>query len=75
MSDDEDDSMRVEENGGNDDSDLIGETDEDTLRIMVCTDNHLGYCESDPIRGLDSFAAFEEILFLAKHFKVSFLTL
>lgn len=60
----------AEENGSLKDTDVIGDTDDDTLRVMVCTDNHLGYCESDPIRGLDSFAAFEEILSLAKHFKV-----
>jgi len=45
--------------------------DEDTLRIMVSTDNHLGFAERDPIRGLDSFAAFEEVLMLAKRHKVS----
>ncbi|KAJ2077668.1 meiotic recombination [Coemansia sp. RSA 988] len=42
--------------------------DEDTLRILVATDNHLGYLERDPIRGQDSFDAFGEILQLAcKH--------
>eukprot|EP00554_Chaetoceros_debilis_P011983 CAMPEP_0194116684 /NCGR_PEP_ID=MMETSP0150-20130528/28215_1 /TAXON_ID=122233 /ORGANISM="Chaetoceros debilis, Strain MM31A-1" /LENGTH=817 /DNA_ID=CAMNT_0038807463 /DNA_START=62 /DNA_END=2515 /DNA_ORIENTATION=+ len=40
--------------------------DEDTLRVMISTDNHLGYAEKDPIRGNDSFAAFEEVLLLAK---------
>lgn len=35
---------------------------EDTIRIMIASDNHLGYCEKDPIRAKDSFAAFEEIL-------------
>ena len=35
---------------------------EDTIRIMLASDNHLGYCEKDPIRAKDSFAAFEEIL-------------
>ena len=50
-----------------DDDDVL---DENTLRIMVSTDNHLGYAEKDPIRGLDSFAAFEEVLFLAKSNKV-----
>jgi double-strand break repair protein MRE11 len=44
--------------------------DEDTLRIMVSTDNHLGYAEKDPIRGNDSFAAFEEVLVLAKRHNV-----
>jgi double-strand break repair protein MRE11 len=43
---------------------------DDTLRIMVSTDNHLGYAEKDPVRGLDSFAAFEEVLYLAKRHKV-----
>ena len=44
--------------------------DHDTIRIMVSTDNHLGYAERDPIRGLDSFAAFEEVLLLSKIHKV-----
>ena len=44
--------------------------DHDTIRIMVSTDNHLGYAERDPIRGLDSFAAFEEVLLLSKKHKV-----
>eukprot|EP00559_Dactyliosolen_fragilissimus_P002816 CAMPEP_0184858342 /NCGR_PEP_ID=MMETSP0580-20130426/3463_1 /TAXON_ID=1118495 /ORGANISM="Dactyliosolen fragilissimus" /LENGTH=826 /DNA_ID=CAMNT_0027354451 /DNA_START=320 /DNA_END=2800 /DNA_ORIENTATION=- len=43
--------------------------DENTLRIMVSTDNHLGYAEKDAVRGLDSFAAFEEVLMLAKRHK------
>ena len=37
---------------------------------MVATDNHLGYLERDPIRGDDSFAAFEEIFKIAKDEKV-----
>jgi len=49
----------VEENG-----------DEDMIRVLVSTDNHLGYCEKDPVRGLDSFAAFEEVLYLARKHKV-----
>jgi len=51
---------------------LEEEVDDDTLRIMLSTDNHLGYYESDPIRGLDSFAAFEEMLSLARTYKVCF---
>ncbi|XP_030555184.1 double-strand break repair protein MRE11 [Drosophila novamexicana] len=35
------------------------------IRIMVATDNHLGYAEKDTVRGEDSFTAFEEILELA----------
>lgn len=49
--------------------------DENTLRVMVSTDNHLGYAERDPIRCNDSFAAFEEVLILAKRHKVSELML
>ncbi|KAK7074459.1 Double-strand break repair protein mre11a, partial [Halocaridina rubra] len=38
---------------------------EDSFRILVSTDNHLGYCERDPIRGNDSFATFKEVLEIA----------
>jgi DNA repair exonuclease SbcCD nuclease subunit len=41
--------------------------DQDTIRIMISTDNHLGYAEDDNVRGDDSFAALEEVLYLAKH--------
>ncbi|KAG1752076.1 Metallo-dependent phosphatase-like protein [Suillus lakei] len=41
---------------------------EDTMRILVATDNHIGYLERDPIRGQDSINTFKEILQLAvKH--------
>lgn len=36
---------------------------------MVSTDNHLGYAEDDNVRGNDSFAALEEVLYLAKHYR------
>ena len=32
------------------------------FKILVATDNHLGYKEKDRIRGMDSFNAFEEVL-------------
>ncbi|THH12098.1 hypothetical protein EW146_g7826 [Bondarzewia mesenterica] len=38
---------------------------DDTIRIMLATDNHIGYLERDPIRGQDSINAFKEILQLA----------
>jgi len=38
------------------------EPEQDTFKILVATDNHLGYLEKDPVRGDDSFNAFEEIL-------------
>ena len=36
------------------------------FRIMVATDNHLGYLENDQIRGDDSFTSFEEILKISR---------
>lgn len=47
---------------------ILANDDENTLRILLSTDNHLGYAERDPVRGNDSFAAFEEVLYLAKKF-------
>lgn len=32
------------------------------IRLLITTDNHLGFKESDPIRGNDSFNAFKEVL-------------
>ena len=43
----------------------------DVVRILIATDNHLGYQEKDPIRGNDSFEAFEEILKLAREREAS----
>ena len=40
----------------------MSDDEENTVRILLASDNHLGYCEKDPIRTNDSFAAFEEIL-------------
>jgi hypothetical protein len=38
----------------------------DTIRILVATDNHVGYAERDPVRGDDSYITFNEIMELAK---------
>ncbi|EMC91854.1 hypothetical protein BAUCODRAFT_78858, partial [Baudoinia panamericana UAMH 10762] len=38
----------------------------DTIRILVATDNHVGYCEGDAKRGDDSWKTFHEIMCLAK---------
>ena len=38
----------------------------DTIRILVATDNHVGYAERDHERGNDSAETFEEILSMAK---------
>ncbi|OWZ18927.1 Double-strand break repair protein [Phytophthora megakarya] len=47
----------------------------DTLRVLLSTDNHLGYAEKDPIRGNDSFRSFREILQLAQRERVDLLLL
>ncbi|KAI9919221.1 hypothetical protein PsorP6_012140 [Peronosclerospora sorghi] len=47
----------------------------DTLRVLLSTDNHLGYAEKDPVRGNDSFRSFREILQLAQQEKVDLLLL
>lgn len=41
-----------------------------SFRILISTDNHLGFSEKDPIRGYDSFTTFEEILSHGKRLKV-----
>ncbi len=49
--------------------------DNSLFRIMIATDNHLGYLEHDQIRGDDSFVAFEEILKVSKSENVDFMLL
>jgi double-strand break repair protein MRE11 len=46
-----------------------------SFRILVATDNHLGFKESHHMRADDSFQAFEEILISAKENKVDLLLL
>ncbi|KKF92503.1 Double-strand break repair protein mus-23 [Ceratocystis platani] len=41
-------------------------SDENTIRILVSTDNHVGYEERDPIRKDDSWKTFDEIMTLAR---------
>jgi hypothetical protein len=45
-------------------------SDENIIRILISTDNHVGYLERDPLRGNDSFVAFEEVLATARDKKV-----
>jgi len=45
------------------------------LRILIATDNHLGFAERDRIRRNDSFITVEEILSVAKDKNVDFLLL
>ncbi|KAG8467420.1 hypothetical protein KFE25_000736 [Diacronema lutheri] len=46
-----------------------------TFKIMIASDIHLGYMEKDPVRGDDSFLAFEEVLHRAKECDADFLLL
>lgn len=43
----------------------------DTIRILLTTDNHVGYNESDPIRGQDSARTFREAMEIARNREVS----
>ncbi|XP_054453521.1 double-strand break repair protein MRE11 [Anoplopoma fimbria] len=49
--------------------------DEDTFKILIATDIHLGYLEKDAIRGNDSYNTLEEILKCAKTNQVDFILL
>ncbi|GAA6017549.1 hypothetical protein JCM8202_000328 [Rhodotorula sphaerocarpa] len=45
---------------------LTQQVEPDTcIKILLATDNHIGYAEKDPIRGRDSINTFKEILDLA----------
>ncbi|KAJ6590952.1 Metallo-dependent phosphatase-like protein [Mycena vulgaris] len=48
---------------------------DDTIKIMLATDNHIGYLERDPVRGQDSINTFREILQLAVKHDVDFVLL
>ena len=48
----------------------MDEGDENTIKILVATDCHVGYMEKDSIRHSDSINTFEEILQLARKNKV-----
>lgn len=45
--------------------------DEDTFKILVATDIHLGFMEKDAVRGNDTFVTLDEILRLALENEVS----
>uniref|UniRef100_UPI0037E87FC1 double-strand break repair protein MRE11 n=1 Tax=Semicossyphus pulcher TaxID=241346 RepID=UPI0037E87FC1 len=49
--------------------------DEDTFKILIATDIHLGYLEKDAIRGNDSYSTLNEILKCAKTNQVDFILL
>jgi len=45
------------------------------FRILLATDNHIGYAEKDPIRGQDALNTFREILEIAREAQVDFILL
>ncbi len=47
----------------------------DTFKILISSDNHLGFKENDFIRGEDSFIAFDEVMRISKREKVDFVIL
>ncbi|TKS81021.1 Double-strand break repair protein MRE11 [Collichthys lucidus] len=49
--------------------------DEDTFKILLATDVHLGYLEKDAIRGSDSYTTLDEILKCAKTNQVDLILL
>eukprot|EP00928_Gymnodinium_smaydae_P064432 TRINITY_DN47760_c0_g1_i1.p1 TRINITY_DN47760_c0_g1~~TRINITY_DN47760_c0_g1_i1.p1 ORF type:complete len:764 (-),score=88.20 TRINITY_DN47760_c0_g1_i1:301-2592(-) len=55
----------AEEGGGADDADVI--------RLLVATDNHVGYNEKDKVRGSDALNTFEEMLQIAKAQRADFI--
>lgn len=50
-------------------------TPEDTIRVLIASDIHLGHQETDPVRGEDSFIAFEEVLSHAVQYDVDLVLL
>ena len=44
----------------------VPNADADTIRILVSTDNHVGYGERDPIRKDDSWRSFDEAMNIAR---------
>uniref|UniRef100_A0A7N4Q0T5 Double-strand break repair protein n=1 Tax=Sarcophilus harrisii TaxID=9305 RepID=A0A7N4Q0T5_SARHA len=54
---------------------IITYDDEDTFKILVATDIHLGFMEKDAVRGNDTFVTLDEILRLAQENEVDFILL
>ena len=46
------------------------ESSKDTISILVTTDNHIGYKESDPVIGDDSWKTFDEVMTIAEEREV-----
>ena len=51
------------------------EDPENTFSILISSDNHLGFKETDPVIGYDSFRVFDEMLETANKENVDFVLL
>ncbi|KDN37905.1 Metallo-dependent phosphatase, partial [Tilletiaria anomala UBC 951] len=47
----------------------------DVIKVMITTDNHIGYMENDPVRGQDAINSFREALEIAKEEQVDMILL
>lgn len=45
---------------------MADELDENTIRLLVATDSHVGYNEKDKVRGSDALNTFEEVLQISR---------
>ena len=69
--------QEVQQNGNSSNGSTHNQGQEDDpnhVKIMLATDNHVGYMERDPVRGSDSINTFREILQMAKDHDVSICT-
>ena len=56
-------------------ADIESENPYDVFKLLITTDNHLGFMEKDPERSNDSFISFEEALEIGKQEQVDFILL
>lgn len=49
--------------------------EQDVIKILVTTDNHVGFMEHDPVRGQDALNSFREALHIAQEEKVDMILL
>ena len=52
---------------------MAGADEENTMKILIATDCHIGYMEKDAVRGNDSLNTFEEVLEIARKNDVDFI--
>jgi double-strand break repair protein MRE11 len=60
---------------GNQVEDIESKNAYDVFKLLITTDNHLGFMEKDAERANDSFVSFEEALEIGKHENVDFVLL